>query len=218
MFTESITVAMNARDGKSTPRNPTRPSSAPFSLGEEVSATAVRTSTPRRGNSGISQRGIIIELPPHIGIVIGIHRFLIAEQQNHDREAHAGFGGGDTDCEKRNDLARDARGGGKRLRETDEAQIHGVERKFDAHQHEEHVAAGKRCRESDREENQGEDLNVNSLHISEPPRSQNFQANRVFSLRAPPREPSRRGAEVRALRKSGSSPRSPWKYRTGLRT
>src|SRR4051812_19621776 len=111
------------------------------------------TRKPRNGRSAISSsmRGppLPLERPEHLGV----ERFVMPEQRDHDRQANGRLSGGDSHYEEHDDLPV---GGAEPAAEGDERQVHRVQHDLDRQQDRDHVAAQEHAGGADREQDRGE--------------------------------------------------------------
>src|SRR4029453_18807994 len=105
---------------------------------------------PANGSNGIR---ISMPLPLQRGEHVGIQRFAMAEQADHDGQANRGFGGGNGHHEEHDDLAvRRA----ERAPEGDEAQVHGVQHDLDREQDGDEIPPNEHAGRTDRKQNRGQ--------------------------------------------------------------
>src|SRR5687767_6810869 len=109
------------------------------------------TRKPRSGNSGISASTTSpLERPE----CVGVERFAVAEQRDHDCQAHRGLGGRHGHHEEGDDLAVDI---AAKAPEGDERQVHRVQHDLDRQQNRDQVLAQEHAGRADREEDRRDD-------------------------------------------------------------
>src|SRR5687767_9061077 len=109
------------------------------------------TRKPTSGNSGISAS---TESPLEQRECVGVERFAVAEQRDHDRQADRGFGGRHRHHEEGDDLAVDI---AAKAPEGDERQVHRVQHDFNRQQDGDQVLAQEHAGRADRKENRRDD-------------------------------------------------------------
>ena len=88
-------------------------------------------------------------LPLHNIHLSNIHRLLIAEKRNNYSKPDGSFGGGDGHNKKYENLPRLI---AKKLRESNEREVDGVEHQLDAHKNNDSIPAKKNAGSADHEE------------------------------------------------------------------
>src|SRR2546421_11855147 len=157
-------AATMSESRKLTPTAPT-PTQSPL-LGSFLPKNRM-TTNDSAGMRGMSQAFSAMDFRSalHEVDLVEVDADPVPVDEQHDGEADSDFGGGDGDDEEGEDLTGDVAELG---REGDEVEVHGVEHKLDAHEHEDAVAPGQDPVDADTEQEGGQEQELGDGHSFSP--------------------------------------------------